>query len=112
MGSKWWMAAMAACLMAAGVAQAQPASAPAASAPGRGPGMMGGRWGPDFTPGWSMMSPQERQAHQERMRSMHSYEDCRTYHDQHHREMRERAQSQGRTLPEQARRDPCSGLAR
>jgi hypothetical protein len=45
---------------------------------GTGPGAHGprGRAGTDFTPGWAMMTPAERQAHQERMRSMTSAADC------------------------------------
>lgn len=125
------LAAAAALLLAAASVPAQPASGPgpgaAASAPrgpgmgpgpgpGMGPGMgpggrrMGGRWGADYTPGWSLMTPQERQEHQARMRAMTSHDDCRTYMEQHHRQMSERAKEKGRAMPAQPRRDACATL--
>lgn len=72
--------------------------------------MGGPRWGPKSTPGWSMMSQQERQEHQARMSSMKSYEECKTYRDEHHQQMVERAKAQGRSAPAQPRRDACAGL--
>jgi hypothetical protein len=106
--------------MAAGVVPAQPGRGvgpgPGASTPSGGPGGMGrgmgGRWGADFTAGWSMMTPQERQDHQARMRSMTNYDGCRAYMDQHHQQMVERARQQGRAVPSQSRRDACVGLKR
>ena len=77
-----------------------------------GPGRMGGRWGNDFTPGWPMMTPSERQEHQARMRSMTTYEDCKAYMDQHHQQMVARARETGRTVPARPRRDACIGLKR
>lgn len=94
-------------------AEAQPASG---AAPGPGPragaGAPGGgpRWGPDTTPGWSMMSPQERQEHQAKMSSMKGYDECKTYRDEHHRQMVERAKAKGGNPPGQPKRDACAGL--
>jgi hypothetical protein len=72
----------------------------------------GGRWGEDYTPGWSMMSPQERAEHQSRMRSMMSYDECKAYMQQQQQMMSQRAQQQGRSLPAQPRNDACAGLRR
>jgi hypothetical protein len=81
--------------------------------PGSGPGgRMMGRWGADVTPGWSMMTRQERQEHQSRMRDMASYDDCKAYMDQHHEAMAARAKERGRAMPAQPRRDACAGLKR
>ncbi len=117
---------LAACLSAGGVfAQAGTAAGPGpgASAPGMGMGMgkgMGpgsqrgpmGRWGSDNTPGWSMMTPQERTEHQTRMRSMTNYDECKAYQAQHHEQMVARAKERGAKPLAAPRRDPCAGLKR
>jgi hypothetical protein len=77
-----------------------------------GAGGMGGRWGEDYTPGWSMMSQQEREEHQSRMRSMMSYDECKAYMQQHQQQQSQRAQQQGRAAPAQPRSDACEGLRR
>ncbi len=91
-----------------------PGMGPGASAPGMGMGPGGGRgaarWGHEHTPGWSMMSPQERTEHQERMRSMKTYEECKTYQSQHHEQMAARAKERGGKAMGQPRRDACVGL--
>lgn len=109
----------AALLAAAGTLSAQPGpgagSGPGASAPRGGPGgmgPMGGRWGTDFTSGWSMMTPAERQEHQAKMKSMTTYDECKSYMDQHHQQMVARAEEKGRSAPAQPRRDACAGLKR
>lgn len=91
-------------------------SGPAAGAPGRGVGMRPGgghgatRWGSDFTPGWALMTPQERNEHRDHMRTMKSYDECKIYQDQHHEKMVERAKERGgKSLPH-PRRDACAGL--
>ncbi|WP_164963534.1 hypothetical protein [Rubrivivax sp. JA1026] len=104
-------------------APAAPASAPAAGiGPGMGPGMGGGmgpvggrgpgagRWGPGVTPGWALMTPEERAAHQTKMRSMTTRADCRAYVEQHHADMAARAKERGVAVPAMPRRDPCAGL--
>jgi DNA-directed RNA polymerase specialized sigma24 family protein len=57
-------------------------------------------WGPGKGPGRMLMSPEERQAIREKMRSM-SPEERHAFHKQHYQEMRERAAAQGIELPEQ-----------
>ncbi len=101
--------------MGAGPLGAGPMQAgPAASAPGMGMGMGPGggaaRWGSDATPGWTLMTPQERQAHGKRMRAMTTYAECRAYQDKHHAEMAARAKRLGGTPLSQPRRDACGGL--
>lgn len=86
---------------------------PGAVAPGmgmqRGTGPMG-RWGADTTPGWSLMTPAERAEHQERMRSMKSYEECKTAMEQHREQMAARAKEKGGKALRTPRRDACAGL--
>lgn len=72
----------------------------------------GARWGADYTSGWSMMSPQEREEHQSRMRGMTNYEQCKSYMEQHHQQMTQRAQEKGQAAPMQPRQDACEGLKR
>lgn len=91
---------------------------PVASAPGMGMGMGMGpgsghgaaRWGSDYTPGWALMTEQERNEHRERMRAMKTYEECKTYQEQHHEQMAARAKERGGKALPQPRRDACSGL--
>jgi len=105
------------------LAMAQPAggmgagpmgAGPAASAPGMGMGSGAGRgaarWGSDFTPGWGLMTPDERKDHQAHMRAMKTYDECKTYRDQHHEQMAARAKERGGKALAQARRDACSSL--
>lgn len=83
---------------------------PGGVGPGGGRGMMGGRFGAGTTPGWELMSPDERTAHRNAMRSVKTYEECATLRDQHHRDLQARAKERGATLPPQPRRDVCAGL--
>jgi hypothetical protein len=89
--------------LATAIATAQPGPGPG----GKGPG---GRWGADFTPGWGMMTPQERREHQSKMQSMKTYDECRSYMDEHHKAMVERSTSKGAAVPGKPRRDACAGL--
>lgn len=101
-----------------GSGQGQMHAGPAASAPGMGMGMgmgtSGGRgaarWGADYTPGWALMTEQERNEHRDRMRSMKTYEECKTYQEQHHEQMAARAKERGGKALAQPRRDACSNL--
>lgn len=79
---------------------------------GMGGPMMGGgmRWGRDTTPGWSMMSTEERQAHWDKMHSFKSYDECKAYMDQHHQDMVARAKERGVAMPGTPRRDACASL--
>jgi hypothetical protein len=70
----------------------------------------GWRAGPNNTPGWSMMTPEERAAHQQRMQGMTSRADCTAYMNQQHQQMMGRATQRGASAPAQPRRDMCTGL--
>jgi hypothetical protein len=87
---------------------AQPGTGPGPGpGPGAGPGYgmgagpragAGPRFDETTTPGWSMMSAEERSEHQARMRSFKSYEECNAYMAQHHDLMAERAKEKGTAL--------------
>ena len=56
------------------------------------------------------MTAQERTGHQERVRSMQTYEECKTHHDQHHEQKAARAKEKGGRPLAAPRRDACAGL--
>lgn len=76
---------------------------------GMGPGMGGmGGMGPgkgrmalnqDNTPGWSLMTAEERSAHQQKMWSFKTFDECKAYQAEHHTAMTAKAKEQGKTLP-------------
>jgi len=86
------------------------ASAPASGCGGPGRSGPHGRWGADNTPGWMMMTAEERQAHKQRMTGMQTYADCKAYMDQHHADMVARAKERGMAMPARPRRDACASL--
>ncbi|HET7865831.1 MAG TPA: hypothetical protein VFL86_15620 [Burkholderiaceae bacterium] len=102
------------------VAQPNPAAPPcfaasAASAPGRGCGGPMGpmgrhRWDAAATPGWSMMTPEERWAHHEKMAGFKQYDECTAYMTQHRQLMLDRAKQRGLTAPPGPGRDACAPL--
>lgn len=92
-------------LLAMSVALAQPG--PPGAPDGRSPGPV---TGPRVTPGWSMMSAEERREHHEKLAAMRSYDECRSYLDEHHARMAERARARGAAMPAQPRRDGCHWL--
>lgn len=96
--------------LSAGAALAQPA--PGTPGPGarQGEHHRGARWGSEYTPGWALMSPQERDEHRERMRSMKTYDECTSYQQQHRELMAARAQERGGKPLAQPRHDACSAL--
>jgi hypothetical protein len=77
--------------------------------PGRGPGA-GPRFGADVTPGWSMMTPEERQAHREKMQSMKDPAQCQAYMAEHQKQMQERAKERGKPFPGPGTGRACEGL--
>ncbi len=92
-------------LAVCGTVNAQTAPGPG---PGSGPmggpmggGPMGGQmgWGPGVTPGWSLMTADEQNAHREKMTSMKTYDECKAYLAEHHKDMQERAKAKGVDLP-------------
>lgn len=84
---------------------AAPASAPG---PGRGPMMGGPRVGSDYTPGWMMMTPEERDEHHRRMLSVRTPEECRQLLEEHRKLMTERARARGMGAMPGPRRDACA----
>jgi hypothetical protein len=88
-------------LLALALAASVAAFAQPASGPGPGPGMMKGgpRFGADVTPGWAMMTSEERRAHQEKMRGMKDRAACEAYMTEHHKLMEARAKEKGKALP-------------
>lgn len=91
--------------------RAQGATPPAGMQAGPGPAARGtARWGADYTPGWSMMTEAERNAHRDRLRTMNSYEECVAYMAQHREQMTQRAKEQGRQALGTPRHDACAGL--
>jgi len=68
---------------------------------GMGPGARGMRYqfNKDNTPGWSLMTPEERTAHHNAMMSAKTYEECKAAQEAQHKQMEARAKEQGKTLP-------------
>ena len=68
---------------------------------GMGPGGKGMqyRFNKDNTPGWSLMTPEERTAHHNAMMAAKTYEDCKAAQVAQHKQMEARAKEQGKTLP-------------
>jgi hypothetical protein len=97
-----------ACVGAA-VVSAQPASGPGMGM-GAGPHASAPRSGHGFTPGWPMMTKEERAAHQAAMAGMRSQGECLSYTEQHYRLMTRRARERGLPEPGGSRPDICNGL--
>ena len=92
-----------------GAALAMPAFAQGPG-PGGGPGKGGGfRYNQDNTPGWSLMSREERTAYRDKMRAAKTYEECKAAYDEHRQLMETRAKEQGKTLRQPAR-DACERM--
>ena len=64
---------------------------------GQGKGMMA--FNKTNTPGWSLMTPEERSAHQQKMWSFKTFDECKAYQVEHHTAMTAKAKEQGKTLP-------------
>ena len=66
---------------------------------GMGPGK-GGRYAfnADNVPGWTLMTPEERTANQQKMWSFKTYDECKAYQEGHHKAMEARAKEKGKTL--------------
>jgi hypothetical protein len=93
---------LAAALSASVLAQ----SAPAATGMGPGSGQMGpgagGMRGMRFdktnTPGWTLMTAEERAANQTKMRAVKTYDECKVVQAEQHAAMQARAKEKGVTL--------------
>ena len=98
--------------MGPGAAASAGGMGPGRGGRGMGPGRGGARAGSRFTPGWGLMSAQERAEHRDKMRALTSYDECKAYRDQHHEAMAARAKERGVPMPAQPRRDACAALKR
>ncbi|HJV88394.1 MAG TPA: hypothetical protein VJ698_23195 [Noviherbaspirillum sp.] len=91
-------------------------NAASVSPPGPGPGARGPRgrmmrFNQNNTPGWTLMTPEERTAHRDRMRSFKTVAECESYREEHRKLMEQRAKEQGKPLPP-ARGNPCVTMQR
>ena len=90
---------------------AQPAQQ--ASGPGAGPGQnnkaAGFGWSNSNTTGWSLMTPEERAVHQNKMRAVTTYDECKTLLEENHKAMEVRAKEKGVKLPA-PRQNGCNVL--
>lgn len=80
---------------------AQPAQG---SGQGMGPGSgngkgMGFKLNQDNTPGWTLMTADERAANQAKMRAAKSYDECKAVQEENHQAMAARAKEKGVNLP-------------
>lgn len=77
-----------------------PGMGPGGGMSGMGPGGKGMRYqfNKDNTPGWSLMTPEERTAHRDRMLAAKTHEECKAAQDEHLKQMESRAREQGKTL--------------
>ncbi len=101
-------------LLAACSATALAVSPPADETPGGKQGdrtMQGSRVGGDQTPGWNMMTTQERQQFQRDMQSAKTADQCRQVMDKHRQLMADRAKERGVPAPTEPRRDTCAGMS-
>jgi hypothetical protein len=90
------VAAFALCAVAA--AQTQPAAPAASAAP---------RVGPDYTHGWDMMSPQERDAYRDKMLAAPTREECRRMRDEQVAAAARKARNRGIKDVPNPRYDAC-----
>ncbi|MFN3884086.1 MAG: hypothetical protein ACK4Q4_04915 [Rhodocyclaceae bacterium] len=72
------------------------ATAAAQMGPGMGPGGKGRfAWNQDYTPGWTLMTPQERTDWAIKMREVKTYEECVALQDEHRKTLEARAAEKG-----------------
>ena len=92
-------------LSASAMAQSAPVATPGNGAgpgagqmgPGAG-GMRGMQFGQNNTPGWTLMTAEERTAHQTSMRAVKTYDECKLLQAEQHATMQARAKEKGITL--------------
>ena len=53
----------------------------------------------DNTPGWKLMTAEERTVHSGKMRAAKSYDECKVLQDEQHKAMEARAKEKGVMLP-------------
>ena len=66
---------------------------------GPGAGGRGMRFNQNNTRGWTLMTPEERIAHQDKMRAAKTYDECKSIQTEQHTLMEQRAKEKGVTLP-------------
>jgi hypothetical protein len=66
---------------------------------GMGPGKGRMAFNQGNTPGWSLMTAEERTAHQQKMWSFKTFDECKAYQAEHHTAMEVKAKEKGQTLP-------------
>ena len=93
--------------LAAGVALAQGPGP--GGGPGKGPGG-GWRFGPDNTRGWSMMTPEERNEHRQKMLGVGTVAECQAVLEEHRKLIEERAKERGLAPPPGPRTDMCERM--
>ena len=67
------------------------------------------RFNKDNTPGWSLMSAEERTTYHDKMLAAKSYDECKALQDEQHQAMAARAKEQGKTL-RGPRRNACDNM--
>ncbi|MBP9149902.1 MAG: hypothetical protein KBG00_14095 [Rhodoferax sp.] len=98
---------LASVLSASVLAQSGPVAAPGMG-PGMGAGMQGQgpgargmramRFNQTNTPGWTLMTAEERTANQSKMRAVKTYDECKVVQAEQHAAMQARAKEKGVTL--------------
>jgi len=77
---------------------------------GTGPGMRGGYgFSQKNTPGWQLLTPEERTAFMQKMRSVKTYDECNSVMADHRKLVAERAKEKNVTL-RTPRRNPCDRM--
>lgn len=114
MKAKFSTLARVAALVVFGAALAAPVAAQPGGGQGMGPGAgmgPGQGMGPgagmgmrfkfdkDTTPGWALMTAEERTAHSQKMHAAKTYDECKALQTEHHQAMEARAKEKGVTLP-------------
>ena len=64
-----------------------------------GPSGRAMRFDQNNTRGWTLMTPEERTAHREKMLSLKTYEECKAFQADHRSLMEARAKEKGLSLP-------------
>lgn len=100
---KTMIAIATASVLASSIALAQPGPGMG----GKGPGF---NFGPSNTRGWSLMTPQERTEHRNKMLSFKTYEECDAYRTEHHKLMEARAKEKGAQVPAVPRQNMCERM--
>ena len=67
-------------------------------------------WGKRFTPGWDMMTKEERKEVTAKLRKVTTYNDCKAVVDEAAQKIAERAKAKGMAEPAKPKRDGCAAL--